>query len=613
MADQRYKPISSYGLIGDMHTAVLVGQDGSIDWGCLPRFDSPSTFAVLLDSEQGGYWQISPVAEHQSKQTYVANTNILRTTFTTLDGQAELIDFMPLTSGNRPGPEYCPHEVHRVVSGKNGKVEMVCRFQPRLDYGRAMTHVALQDNGAMASSDQESVSLSTDVPLVLTGHGAEARFVVTKGQAVTFVLSYGRQVCPPIADLDTTAKLTRTQRFWESVAAQVLYGGYRGRWQREVVRSFLALHLLMYSPTGAIVAAPTTSLPESIGGERNWDYRYAWLRDAVLTLGVFYRLGDRKDGHKFFRWLIDRCKIAVDDTQILYGIDPASDTTERMLAHLSGYKDSGPVRTGNAAAEHFQLDVYGEVILSIATYYRYGGRRDRDTWSIVERFANTICENWRRKDTSIWEVRGPERHFVYSKVMCWAGLNKAIALALQEHHSTDEAVHRWEQCARDIQLEVLRRGWSDRKQAFVQAYDSEELDASVLIISLVGFLPANDPRVLSTIQCIRDELGKGALLQRYDTKTSDDGISGDEGAFILMSFWLMSALKGAGYTHEADELFAEVAGYANHIGLLSEMMDPNTGEALGNFPQALSHIGLIHAACNLAPALGQRKAEFKVA
>ena len=283
------------------------------------------------------------------------------------------------------------------------------------------------------------------------------------------------------------------------------------------------------------------------------------------------------------------------------------------MSHLSGYQGSSPVRIGNAAAEHFQLDIYGEVILSIATYYRYGGRRERDTWSIVERFADTICENWHRKDASIWEVRGPEQHFVYSKVLCWAGLEKAIALAHQEHHSTDEAIRRWEQCARSIKEEVLRRGWSDRKQAFVQAYDSEELDASVLIISLVGFLPADDPRVLSTIQRVRDELGKGALLQRYDTKTTDDGVSGDEGAFILMSFWLMSALKGAGSTHEADELFAEVVGHANHLGLLSEMVNPNTGEALGNFPQALSHIGLIHAACILAPVLGQRKVEFKVA
>lgn len=295
MTDRRYRPISSYGLIGDMHTAVLVGQDGSIDWACFPRFDSPSVFAALLDSGLGGYWQVSPVVEHQSKQTYVANTNILRTTFTTLDGQAELIDFMPLTNGNRPGPEYCPHEVHRVVTGKSGQIEMTCQFQPRLDYARAMTHVVLQDHGATASSAQESISLSTNVPLTLTTHGLEARFVLTKGQTATFVLTYGPRTCTPVDDLDTTAKLARTQQFWEAVASQVLYGGYRGRWQKEVVRSFLALHLLMYGPTGAIVAAPTTSLPESLSGERNWDYRFSWLRDALLTLGVLYRLGDRKD------------------------------------------------------------------------------------------------------------------------------------------------------------------------------------------------------------------------------------------------------------------------------------------------------------------------------
>lgn len=598
-----YKPISDYGLIGDTHSAALVGLDGSIDWACFPRFDSPSVFAAILDDAKGGRFQISPAGAYQSEQQYLPRTNILKTVFTVSEGQVEVVDFMPLTEGSRPGHEFCPHEVHRVVRCVAGRVEMTCRFQPRLNYGRGRTRVKVGHHSALAKGNDQCLALSADVPLEPSDEGAVGRFTLAEGQEATFVLAYGRERPYPVANFATSARLARTRRYWEHTAKQVIRQGYSGPWQEQVVRSVLALHLLIYRPTGAIVAAPTTSLPEAIGGERNWDYRYCWLRDAAWTLGVLYRLGDRKEGHQFFRWLLYQSKVTRGHTQILYGVDPTSDLRERTLRHLDGHRDSRPVRIGNGAARHFQLDVFGEVILSIATYKKYGGRLDKDAWSIVEHFAETICHDWRRKDRSIWEVRGPQQHFVYSKVLCWVGLDRALGLARSLGRGDPQSLRRWERTADRIKAEILTKGWSEEKQAFTQSYENEEMDASTLIIPFVGLLPGDDPRILSTVKRIRAELGQGALVRRYNTATTDDGLQGGEGAFTLLSFWLIGALLYTGHIEEAHRLFEELLGYANHLGLFSEMIDPGTGGALGNFPQAFSHIGLLHTARNLTAAL----------
>ena len=598
-----FKPIRGYGIIGDSHSAALVGLDGSIDWACFPRFDSPSVFAALLDDKKGGLFQVSPAGPSQSKQKYLADTNILSTTFETEGGVVEVVDFMPITEDGRPGPLNCPHEIHRVVVGERGSVPMVCRFEPRLNYGQTPTLTTVARNGAVAGGEGGCIALSTDVPLREVPGGVVGNFTVVAGQTIPFVAAHGKTRAARVRFLSTPAKLTRTRRYWEATAAKVSSSFHQGPWRDQMTRSFLALSLMVYRPTGAIVASPTTSLPEDIGGQRNWDYRYCWLRDAAFTLGAFYRFSDPQEGSQFLRWLLHQCKVTMSQPKVLFGIDPASDTREHVLPHLDGYRGSKPVRIGNDAGNHFQLDVYGEVINSIATFRKYGGTVDHQTWSIVESFANTICKVWRRKDRGIWEVRGPTRHFVYSKIMCWLGLSAAVGLADQLSFGTEAEAARWRATAQLIKDEVLEKGWNDKLQSFVQHYGSSHLDASLLIMPMVGFLPGDDPKVLSTIRCIRERLSDGGVLvRRYDTSRVNDGVAGPEGAFTLLSFWLIGALIYAGEVDEAEDLFQQLLGYSNHLGLFSEMVDPVSGEALGNFPQAFSHIGLLHTARNLTAA-----------
>lgn len=599
-----YKRISDYGVIGDTYSAALVGIDGSIDWACFPRFDSPSVFAAILDETKGGCFSINPVGDYRVKQRYLLNTNILSTTFTTETGQAELLDFMPVTFGSQPGR--CPHQIHRLVRCTSGSVELASLFKPRFDYARANTKVTPQRNGILAKSRNDSIALSTDISLQVNGNQAQGCFTLHGGETATFVLAYGRRCTYPVHNFDTAAALARTQTYWQGVAEKVRYSG---PWKDNVVRSCLLLHLLMYNTTGATVAAATTSLPEKIGGQRNWDYRYSWLRDSAFTWEILYRLGDHRETRNFFNWLLHQCQITTNGTGIVYGIDPLSDLRERTLGHLEGYKGSRPVRIGNGAATMFQMDIFGEVILSIATYHKYGGDIDRKVWSIVEHFARVVCRDWRRTDRGIWEVRGRARHFVYSKVMCWAALDRAVALARALGLGQPKEVAEWEDTAKVIKADILTKGWSNRVQAFTQAYGSDNMDAANLMIPLTGFLPGDDPRVLSTIRRIREELSRGALVNRYHTSTGVDGLSGDEGAFTMLSFWLIGALLYAGEVEEARVLFEEILSYSNHLGLFSEMVDPETKELLGNFPQAFSHVGLIHTARNLAAALGAENYE----
>ncbi|MFH1560061.1 MAG: glycoside hydrolase family 15 protein [Chloroflexota bacterium] len=591
-----YKRIRDYGVIGDSRSAALVGIDGSIDWCCFPRFDSPSVFAAILDDKEGGRFQIAPTTSYDTHQEYLPNTNVLSTTFETNQGQATLIDFMPLTESSRPGQ--CPHEIHRVLTCTQGTMTVECLFQPRLDYGRAKTRVNTSRRGAVASGNGYSLALSSPVPLAVRQNEAQARFTLQEGDVRSFVVSYGRTRPSAVAALHSNEKLQRTIRYWESLTERI---NYHGLWKKEVVRSFLALHLLIYAPTGTIVAAPTTSLPEEIGGERNWDYRYSWLRDTAFALGTLYRLGDMRDARQFMSWIIDDLKATPGRTRILYGIDPQSDLEEVTLDHLEGYRQSRPVRIGNAAADQIQMDVFGEVITSIATYHRYGGYISNEIWGLVSDFAQVVCENWTRPDRGIWEIRGPLQHFVYSKVMCWAALDQAIMLARTLERPAP--IEQWQETADTIKKEVLTRGWSERKQSFVQRYGSEALDASNLLIAFVGFLPPDDPRIQSTIKATIEELAQGHFVRRYNTQEVQDGLTGGEGTFTMLTFWLIGNLLFSGQVRKAFDLFQEFLELANHLGLFSEMMDPSTGEFLGNFPQAFSHLGLIHTARNLNQAL----------
>jgi len=593
-----YKAISDYGLIGDMHSAALVGLDGSIDWACMPRFDSPSVFAAILDERKGGSFQIAPMGPYESTQRYLPDTNVLETTFTTPTGRVTLTDFMPTS----PSRSHVPHEIHRIVACEEGSVALRGVFQPRFDYARAATRLELLPHGVVASNGSETLALSVNVPVTVNGDAAESRFTLDRGESATFVASYGR-AAPMIVGVGRSARrLEHTKAMWARMVADL---DYEGLWRDEVVRSFLVLHLLMYAPTGAIVAAPTTSLPESIGGERNWDYRYCWLRDAAFTLGVLFRIGDMDDARHFLNWLITMCAdcVMTGKIQALYGIAEDSGLEEETLDHLEGYRGSQPVRIGNGAAEQLQLDIFGEVNLSINTYRRYGGYISSEVWSIVHNFAEMACRFWRLPDRSIWEVRGHERHFTYSKAMCWAALDNAIEIGAATGYEGDFA--RWRRVADEIKAEVLAKGWNEAKQAFVQSYDSDVMDASSLILTWTNLLPPDDPRIQSTIARTVQELGHGPFVNRYKVEEADDGLQGEEGALTMLSFWLIGGLMSSGQVQKAKALFEEMLGYANHLGLFSEMIDPVTKEALGNFPQAFSHIGLIHTARNLTAALSQ--------
>ena len=417
-----YKSIGQYGLIGDMNSAALVGTDGSIDWCCFPRFDSPSVFAAILDDKRGGRFQIAPVASGASvRQAYLPGTNILSTVFETPTGELTLIDFMPLGRIYFSGA--CPHEIHRIVRCTRGTVDVRCTFEPRLDYARAETELIPTKSGVIARGGRQVLSLLSHVRLDVNDGGATAEFQLKEGDEAVFVLAYGYGRPRRVESYQTERKYSQTKSAWEALAASVPYDGM---WRDEVVRSLLVLHLLMYEPTGAIIAAPTSSLPEEIGGSRNWDYRYAWLRDSSFTMGALYRMGDIDEATRYFRWLLYQCKVTDRRTRIVYGISPTSSLKEVVLDSLQGYKGSYPVRVGNGAARHLQLDVFGEVIVGIDTLYRNGGEISDDAWSLVTNFADIVCENWRRKDRSVWEVRGTQRHFVYSKVMCWAALDRAV-------------------------------------------------------------------------------------------------------------------------------------------------------------------------------------------
>ncbi len=595
----------NYGLIGDMSSAALVGTDGSIDWCCFPRFDSPSVFAALLDPEVGGHFRISPVAPTiDTRQEYLHDTNILETTFTTSSGAVSVTDFMPIAEDDDDNPETPPNaddEIHRLVTCLSGEVDLRCDFQPRHDYARALPSFRPQRGGSgaavQARGGRQTLTLAASIPLPFGARGVTCNFTLTEGQTATFVLAYGHGRPASVERYRTAEKLDVSQRFWQELVAGM---NYEGLWRDAVVRSFLVLHLLMYRHTGAIVAAPTTSLPETLGGSRNWDYRFSWLRDSSFSVDILYRLGDVYGSSRYINWLLEQCQLNRRKTRIVYGVTPSSSLQEDTLDHLKGYEGSRPVRIGNDAARHLQLDVFGEVIIAIHSLFLLHGEIPAETWELVQALAETVMDNWQRKDRGVWEVRGEQQHFVYSKVMCWAGLDRAASIAAAM--GDQQLSRRWSQTADLIKSEILDLGWNSDKQAFRQSYGHDALDASNLVIPFLGLIPRDDPRVRQNLDAIERELADGTLVWRYLPEETDDGMEGQqEGAFTLLSFWLVGNLIYSGQVDRGFDYFHEIiTTQANHLGLFAEMFDPVSNRQLGNFPQAYSHIGLIHTALNLS-------------
>lgn len=596
-----YLPIENYGIIGDMHTVALVGTNGSIDWWCYPHFDSPSVFAAMLDDAQGGRFQIAPIGDGlREKQFYFPDTNILVTRFLSAHGVGEIDDFMPVrTQGSGPDE----HRLIRRVKVVRGSIQFRMTCQPAFDYARSPHETEIRGDGAIFRSPHLQLRLATSVPLERQGQSATGVFVLNEGQSACFVLAEcddAAQDLPCLSEIEAEQAFRQTVDYWRHWLGQ---SHYRGRWREMVHRSALALKLLTFQPTGAIVAAPTCSLPESIGGERNWDYRYTWIRDASFTLYGFMRIGMTDEARHFIDWLRARIHELNPDgsLQIMYSIEGKHELTETELDHLEGYRGSRPVRVGNGAYDQLQLDIYGELMDAIYLFNKYGSPIDYDLWTHLRRMLNWVVDNWQQPDEGIWEVRGGKQHFVYSKLMCWIALDRGLRLADKRSFPADR--ERWLQARDEIYEEIMAKGWNPARKAFVQSYGSDTLDASNLFMPLSFFLSPTDPRMLSTLDATMQELVSDSLVYRYNVEATDDGLHGDEGTFSICSFWLVEALTRAGRIDEARLMFEKMLGYANHVGLYAEEIGPS-GESLGNFPQAFTHLALISAAYNLNRALG---------
>ena len=595
-----HKPIADYGIIGNMLSAALVGVDGSIDWCCLPKFDSPSIFAAILDDEVGGKFQIRPQDSYQSRQAYISGTNVLQTTFQTRAGVAVVTDFMPCYRTVRGRLVQAP-EIHRSVQCAKGEVAMEVLFEPRLNYARDHTSLLASSYGVTVTGEKEKLALSSSAQFNLAGNSAVSRFTLQQGQEKGFVLRYGSGRPLAFVVYRSASKLEGTTDYWQQQAKECVCSS---PWREAIIRSYLTLHMLVYSPTGAIIAAPTTSLPEKIGGERNWDYRYAWLRDASWTLVAFASLDHKEEAVDFFKWLLNVCSACGPRAQILYGIDSENPLDEEILDNLKGYRDSRPVRIGNAAYLQRQLDVFGEVLEAADKYLDIGGYISRRDWGLLEGFVDVACELWQQPDSGIWEVRGGPYHFVHSKFMCWVAVDRGIKIAEQLGYRQE--LKRWQKVREEIRDDILTRGWNPRRGAFTQHYDTDALDAGNLLMPLFDFLPISDERVQSTIERTVAELSWQGLLRRYITDETDDGLSGSEGAFLWCSFWLVRNLIRLDRLDEAVALYEKLLGYSNHLGLLSEMVEPTSGEALGNFPQALTHLAVIITGTELTKAIKER-------
>jgi GH15 family glucan-1,4-alpha-glucosidase len=602
--EMRYLPIEAYGMIGDLYTVALVGENGSIDWCCLPDFDSPSVFGTLLDADKGGFFRLAPIQQDHfsAKQMYFPETNILITRFLSNDGVGEITDFMPT---KRKGTERFEHHLIRAVHMVRGSLtfQMTCR--PAFNYARDAHTLHLSEHGAAFRSPALTLALSSSVPLTDDGQGgAQATFTLFEDQSAFFLLdsSHNEDLLPhAVSQGEYEARFAETRRYWLRWLSQCQY---QGRWREHVQRSALVLKLLTYAPTGAIVAAPTTSLPEGIGGERNWDYRYTWFRDSAFTLDSLLALGFTEEAEAFICWL-KGCLNGLEEggeLQPIYTIRGGHEMPEIHLEHLEGYRQSRPVRIGNGAATQRQLDIYGELMDVLYVYSRHRGLT-YESWQHLCQQLDWLSQHWQETDEGIWEVRGGARHFLHSRLMSWVAFDRASRIARER--GLPAPLDEWQKISTQIYREIMDKGWNEEKQSFVQYYGGEAVDASALLLSLTGFIEARDPRMLATIERIQRELTHAPHVYRYDVgKAASDGLAGHEGTFNICSFWLVEALARADRLEEARLSLEHMLTYANHVGLYAEEI-ASTGEALGNFPQAFTHLALIRACLSVDEAMNK--------
>jgi GH15 family glucan-1,4-alpha-glucosidase len=597
-----YKDLERYGIIGDLGTCALIGDDGSIDWCCFPHIESPSIFAAILDHARGGRFSITPSGQFTSKQQYIPDTNVLVTTFKTETGTAKLTDFMLLKS--EPAAADRAHPIiYRRLACSAGSVEFDIHYSPRFNYARDATDLIFVGGGIEAISNDSKLFLQSDVKLTVEKESAAARFTLDQGEEAWFLLHYRDREHRSSASC--AEELEATLKFWRDWVHKTSGNTklFDGPWRDLVIRSGLVLKLLAHKDAGAICAAATTSLPECIGGERNWDYRYGWIRDASFTVQALYNAGHYDEARKHLRWFVDICRRNPDPAQIqtMYGMHGERNLHEEELSHLEGYRKSRPVRIGNAAAKQKQLDIYGELINAIYETERYGDGIPEGELEFIIRIVDYVSENWNTPDSGIWEVRGGPRHFVYSKLMCWVALDRGIKIAKRRKYDTH--VEEWKKVRDEIKRAIIEKGYDEELGSFVQSYGSKTLDATGLLIPVMGLLPSDDARVQNTIDSILSKLTtKSGLVYRYQ---GQDGLQGREGAFLLCSFWLVKALALSNRIPEAEEILTKVTKFAGGTGLFSEEIDPETGKQLGNLPQAFSHVGLINSVLYLGHMLGK--------
>ncbi|MEU6883583.1 glycoside hydrolase family 15 protein [Streptomyces sp. NPDC046712] len=605
-----YPPIADHGLIGDLQTAALVSAGGAVDWFCAPRFDSPSIFASLLDAERGGHFTIAPAMDDVTvRQLYLTDTAVLITRFLTPEGVGEVVDLMPVNE--EPEVATDRHRMLRALRVVRGTLTFDVQCRPRFDYGRAPHTLTLDGNAATFHGPGLDVHLQSSFPLDRDGQDVRATITLQQGQVAGIVLetsSPGAPAPAPVTEESLRAEMRETHTFWHRWIRRCRY---RGRWQQMVNRSAITLKLLIYAPTGAPVAAPTMGLPEQIGGERNWDYRYTWIRDASLSVRTLLDLGYIEEANAFRRWLGDRFRAprppGGEPMQIMYRIDGDPHLSEETLGHLSGYRDSAPVRAGNGAAEQLQLDIYGEFAYAVTHSPDLAELAGYEAWKGFSALLDWLADSWDRPDEGIWETRGGRKDFTYSRLMCWVALDRGIRLATE--YARPGNLQRWTAERDAILTQVMERGWNSERKAFVQHYDSEVLDASLLLMPVVGFISPKASAWLSTLDAMDRELVTDSLVYRYNPEASPDGLRGSEGTFSLCSFLYVHALARAGRLDQARYAMDKMLTYANHVGLFAEEIGP-TGEQLGNFPQAFTHLALITAAMALDEELDKDAARW---
>lgn len=584
--------IEDYALIGDCQTAALVGINGSIDWLCFPRFDSPACFAALLGTEDHGRWLLAPEEPIlRVTRQYRPDSLVLETTFTTAGGVITVVDCMPPRSGQP--------DMVRLVDGLRGTVRMKSILAPRFDYGSLLPWVRESDGASHLIAGPDMLTLRSSVPTRRDGSDLTSRFEVREGECVAFVLSWKPSHEPADPPLDPGTAVAQTTQWWQEWAGRSTYDG---EYTEAVIRSLITLKALTYTPTGGIVAAPTTSLPEHIGGPRNWDYRYCWLRDATFTLAALLQTGHQEEARAWREWLLRAIAGTGSQLRIMYGLGGERRLPESTLDWLPGYEQSLPVRIGNAASTQFQLDVYGEVLDSLHLARRLGLHNGQHDWWIERELLRFLEKAWDQPDEGIWEVRGPKRHFTHSKLMAWVAFDRAVKDV--ERFGLDGPAERWKQLRDSLHAEICERGFNVHLGSFVQSYESQLLDASLLMMPEVGFLPATDPRVRGTVEAIERRLVRDGFVDRYETESGVDGLPPGEGAFLLCTFWLADNYALLGRADDAKRTFESLLAIRNDVGLLSEEYDPHTRRLLGNFPQAFSHIGIINTARNLTERLG---------